>query len=410
MRLTVRVVMGALLAAILATPANAQQPSQATPPPATEPVRDAVGDLNAETIKAGGFPGSFLIPGPGNVSFGIGGFIKTLLFRDSGAEGRESVFLPALLGGLGRDDKDGGTSMSAELTRMNFDARAPLDNGRVRGYVEFDFSGDLFKWRHGYLTWSGPWGEVLAGKTWSTFMDLQTLPDGLGEPTVSGAIFARQAQFRYTRTLNTRTKVSISVEDPTTSDILSAEPLPTRTAFPDAIGTISIGTAAAHVQVGGLVRSIEIDPNDRDGVSDVGGGVHISGHVNLTGRDRMFGALVMGKGLGRYLLGVTPSAGAFFDEQLNEVRARGNTGGFFGVRHVWSASCRSSLVGSYATAETSDRQPPSAFANSSFTLANVLCKANRFVTVGAEWDYGTRENRGGETLDSHRFMFGMQLF
>lgn len=66
--------------------------------------------------------------------------------------------------------------MSAELTRMNFDARAPVDNGRVRGYVEFDFSGDLFKWRHGFLTWSGSRGELLAGRTWST-VDASTATD-----------------------------------------------------------------------------------------------------------------------------------------------------------------------------------------------------------------------------------------
>jgi hypothetical protein len=38
---------------------------------------------------------------------------------------------------------------------------------------------------------------------------------------------------------------------------------------------------------------------------------------------------------------------------------------------------------------------------------NLRCKANRFLTIGVEYNYGTRENRVGG-LDNHRVMVGMQ--
>lgn len=64
--------------------------------------RDSVGDLNRETVSAGDLPGSFKIPGSGDVSLSIGGFIKAAAIADSDAE-----------------------NMGA-------------DNGGIRGYLEVD--------------------------------------------------------------------------------------------------------------------------------------------------------------------------------------------------------------------------------------------------------------------------------
>jgi hypothetical protein len=393
-------------------PAEASVSAAVSAPQAAkvETDRDPIGDLNADAIKKGDFPGSFLIPGPGGVSFGIGGFVKTLVFHDSKAEGREAVFLPVLLGGIGRDDEDGTTSLTAELSRVNFDARASVGESKVRGYVEFDFSGDLFKFRHGYLSWSGAWGEVLAGKTWSTLMDLQSIPDGLGEPTVSGLIFTRQALFRYSRPLSPAVKFSVAIEDSATNDIIAAEPVLTRTGYPDFIASLRANGKAGHVQVAGVVRSLEFDPNNVEGDSATGYGVSVGAHVNLGARDSLYGQFSYGEGLGRYLVGIMPSAGAFIDVDAGTLNPRENYGGLAGIRHHWNGACRSSVVYSYAEAENDPRQPVNAFKDSSFTLGNLLCKVNRFLTIGGEVDYGTRGNRDGSDKDNLRLMFGMQLF
>jgi hypothetical protein len=242
-------------------------------------------------------------------------------------------------------------------------------------------------------------------------MDLQTLPDGLGEPTISGAIFTRQAQFRFTRQLSDSVKLAVGLEDSASSDILAAEPILTRTGFPDAIANLAIGSAARHVAVAGMIRHIDVDPQDRDGDADVGWGINVGAHTQLGRRDRIYGAFTFGEGLGRYLVGVVPSAGAFVETGPDAftVTTRENVGGFAGLRHQWNDTCRSSVAYGRAWAETDARQPDSAFEDSSFTLVNLLCKANRFLTVGVEYDYGTRGNRVG-SLDNHRVMVGMQLF
>jgi hypothetical protein len=59
--------------------------------------RDSVGDLNAAGIKAGEFPGSIKIPGTGDLSLAIGGFIKTVAIFDSDAENMGPIFCPPRL-------------------------------------------------------------------------------------------------------------------------------------------------------------------------------------------------------------------------------------------------------------------------------------------------------------------------
>jgi hypothetical protein len=173
---------------------------------------------------------------------------------------------------------------------------------------------------------------------------------------------------------------------------------------------VTVGSTAHHVAVSGVLRSIDVDPDAVDVDAATGWGLNIGAHTMLGKRDRLYGAFAFGEGLGRYLVGVVPAAGAFVEPDTYEISVRENAGGFVGLRHQWNDTCRSSVVYSRAEAETDPRQPENAFESSQYVLGNLLCKANRFLTIGLEYDYGTRGNKDGRTLDNHRVMVGMQLF
>lgn len=378
-----------------------------SPQQAAEFERDPVGDLNADRVRAGETPGSILLPGKG-ISLAIGGFVKTLAFYDTNAEGRGGVFFPATLG-AGRDDRNGGAALSSELSRLTFDARSRVGDNRFRGYIEFDFNSGNFKLRHSYLSLDGNWGQILAGQYWSAFMDTQNLPDALSEPVLSGAPFARQAQIRYTWQFSGGRKWFVSIEDPESNDILAKEPLITRTAWPDIISAFSVAGERSHFQVAGLVRRLTIDENNQKDFGLTGWGIHASGHVKLGEKSKLTGDFTFGRAIGRYLLGLTPGGSAFVIPQNREIIPRDSYGAFSALRHQWNKPCRSTVGVGYASVETDSRQPDNALRSSLYGLSNLMCSVNRYVTIGGEYVYGRRWNRVG-SLDNNRLMFGLQVF
>ncbi|HKE57108.1 MAG TPA: hypothetical protein VKB46_10410 [Pyrinomonadaceae bacterium] len=397
--------------AMTAGPKPQPQPHQADPmnnPQAPLLVRDPIGDLNADEVSAGEIPGSIQLPTTKGVSLAIGGFIKSVAYYDTRAENRGPVFFPASLGAV-RDDLNGDFALSAALTRLNFDARTKVGNARFRGHVEFDFNAaSNFNLRLGYLTWDDRWGQVLAGKFWSNFMDLRAGGEALSEATVSGAVFARQAQIRYTRQLRRGVRWTVSVEDPQSNDVVAAEPILTRTAWPDFISTISVNRERSHIQLGGLVRRLTVDPNGEKNFGTTGWAAHLSSHLDL-GSNRLAGTFVYGRGLGRYMLGLLSTSGGFVDLDQRSISTRNALGGTGVVRHRWNSPCRTTTGVGYATVENDPRQPDAALRATVYGFGNLLCTVRPYLTIGGEYTYGRRWNKVG-ALDNNRFMIGFQLF
>lgn len=333
--------------------------------------RDSVGDLNAAGIKAGEFPGSITIPGTGDVSLAIGGFIKTVAIFDSDAENMGADFLPATLG-TRRPDQDGAFSLDATLTRLHLDGRAPVTRGRVRGYVEADLNsgndGSLgVKMRQAYGAWETDFGTLLAGHTWSTLMDLKILPEGLTEPTVSGVIFMRQPVISWSQPLNPQFTYHLAIEDASSNDVFSEEPSLGNTSLPDATAGLEFSPSdVGHLRLNGILRQIEIDTIGGGNDDAVGWGLALSGHLKVLERDRIVFSGVYGEGLGRYLLGIQSTAGAAIDPASNELSLRDNWGLMLSYAHPWTDVLRSTAMAGYAHADPLDWQAGDTFESSTY--------------------------------------------
>ncbi|NJN05396.1 MAG: hypothetical protein HC814_01945 [Rhodobacteraceae bacterium] len=203
--------------------------------------RDSIGDLNASAVRAGDFAGAIRLPNTLGVELAIGGFFKTAALWDSDADNLGVDLLPALLpsqrGGL-----DGNFALDSSLTRLILDARAPArGDGKLRGYLEWDMNenndGSLkIKTRLAYGSWSTSAGTLSVGQNWSAFMDLKLLPEGLTEPTVSGAIFVRQSQIQWSAPLSDQWTYHVAIEDPSSNDFESDLPdLSRNTLVPDVV-------------------------------------------------------------------------------------------------------------------------------------------------------------------------------
>lgn len=379
--------------------------------------RDGVGDLNSVAVRAGDFPGSFKIPGGRNVSLAIGGLVKGVAIVDSAGENLGASFLPAFLG-TKRPDERGGLNIDASLTRLFIDGRAPIAAGVVRGYVEFDLNAandgsNDFKLRHAYGSWDTGKGVLTVGQTWSTMMDVKILPEGLTEPTVSGAIFARQALVRWSQPLGRSATLHLGIEDPNSTDIAdpSASPLPTYTRYPDvAVGLDIQSSPKAHLRLNGIARSLHVrlpgDERDRA----LAWGASISGHLLVGPTDKWIVSGVYGKGLGRYLLGIQPTAGSIIDPEDGSVVLRRNWGALTAFSHHWTKRLRSTAMVGHAKADALSWQPGSTFTASTYAAANLIYQVLPFLNVGAEYAYGVRVTLDDDRLDNHRLALGFQFF
>lgn len=385
--------------------------------PSNALTRDSEGDLNrgSAAVQAGDYEGTFKIPGK-PMSLAIGGFAKTVVYANSDAERQGAIYLPGLLG-LERSDSDGQFNVDATMSRAYLSSTVPVETGRLRAYLEYDFNrgnrnSPDFNLRHAYASYSGKYGDFLVGQYWSTAMDLKTLAEALTDPTMSGALFARQAQVRYSLPFGSGFTFHGAIENPDSNDVFSDEPINNLTSQPDFVLGLEYDDPGGrgHIRLNSILRDIEIELPSGQQSSDNGWGVTLTGSLKLSENDKIALGGAYGEGLGRYLLGLEPGAGAVVDTAKGELVARENWGSFFTYSHRWQPGLRSAAVFGYAEAEAESFQPGSAFNNTVYAHANLLWSPLSYLTLGIEYHYGKSERVDGSDRDDHRILFGAQFF
>lgn len=371
--------------------------------------RDPVGDMRKGSVRRGEFPLAVEVVGRYDLplSVAVGGFVKTVGFYDSDYERDDPYFLPALLG-LGSVDQDGQFGLSSELSRIYMDGRTNTGKGDLRGYIEFDFRDD-FTLRHAYFDWTGRQGQLKVGRYWSNFMDLGALPEGVTEPLVSGAAFARQEQVRYTSPNLNGVSLSLSVEDPSSNDVLTDENPLTHT--PDIVGGArwNLGDGN-HLRLGAIYRDIELKDDNLEDNSTTGWGSQVSGRWTVSESDVLLAGFTYGDGIGRYMLGLDPFSGGYIDTDGTDLKSRKAQGWFASYQRRLTDDLRANFMYGMARADDGPDLPSYTFEKSQYAAANVFYEITPYLVVSGEYTWGERENIDGIDLDNHRITFGFQLY
>ena len=145
----------------------------------------------------------------GGFVFKPGGRIKLDIIRDFDPITSEDSFDPRT---IPTDGSEGGNSqLHARETRLFLDIRGPVEGKELKMYFETDFygSGNVFRLRQAY----GSWGGLLAGQTWSTFVDEYNFPNTIDFESPMAFPSIRQAQLRYTGKPSENVSWSVAVED-----------------------------------------------------------------------------------------------------------------------------------------------------------------------------------------------------
>lgn len=353
-----------------------------------------------ECVGAGDFPHSILIPGT-NASVKIGGFAKFDFIQDFNSIGSTDDFDTSTIPTSG--PQKGNTRLHARQTRLNLDVRHPSELGDVQVFAEGDFfgSGNAFRLRHGY----GKLGPVLAGQTWSTFMDEAVMPDLVDFESPTGALLTRRGLLRWTQPLAAieGLEYSLAVEDPSPAFTSTAGTF--ENALPDFIGRLRYQRDSAHAQLAGFATKASFDPTVGIDSEATAWGVSLSGSLKVFESDKIMGQVSYGDGIERFR-----GFSSYTLDASGSLIAIPALACYVGYEHAWSDHWKSVLAYSRATIDNPAGAAPTAGKSTDYFAANILWTPVERVRLGLEYLHGIRVDEDASRGDANRLQFAIWYY
>jgi hypothetical protein len=344
-------------------------------------------------------PDGFTISG---FTFKIGGRIKLDVIRDFDPIGSEDTFDPRT---IPVDGSEGGNSqLHARETRLFLDMRGQVEGKELKMYVETDFygSGNVLRLRQAY----GSWGGLLAGQTWSTFVDDNNFPNTIDFENPMAFPSIRQAQLRFTQKLGANASWSAAVED-NKSTIVAPAGIPGKSEYsmPDLAGRVRFEGSRGHAFASVFLGRARFRPVDGEPDDVTLWGMLLSGRVKTFGKDYAYGQLTFGEGVGRYRGGPTAVPDA-----TGKLQPVGLTGIMGGYEHFWHARVSTNAVVSHATGPLKDYYPPDFNKDLDYAAVNLLywfLKDRAW--AGVEYLHGRREVVSDQKGSANRLQFAVRF-
>ncbi|WMT77036.1 DcaP family trimeric outer membrane transporter [Bradyrhizobium sp. Ash2021] len=382
---------------------------------------------------------SWKLPGS-DVSLRIGGYAKLDAIgitggdRSVGANDQFNVFQIQSRGTspTGTAPGDPRTNIHARQSRIFVEAsKTDTPLGPARAYVEADFFGPIdlgtptvsnshtFRLRHAY----GEVGPLLAGQTWSTFVDPTTYPEVLDFTGPGGEAFIRQGQVRYTHNFGGGLTASVAVENPQSRIRIGEGPVSGTGAAPAATGlqVIGVGPFARDSTPDFIARIRYESPQFNLQLSGVGtrsAAPPATPAASVVGGDGKFGFGVLASaqialplfndkdnfrfqagyldGASRYLLDVASTAPSVaYNATLTQFDSIKAFGGFGALQHWWTDKLRTNLVYSLVKIDNPIFAGPAAARETQYGVVNLIYSPWPDVDIGAEFQYGQRTDADG---------------
>jgi len=366
------------------------------------------------------FPGSFRVPGT-NAAIKFGGFVKMSLVKNFDPLLSTDRFI---VGSIPVGDDlaavEEEISLTANQSRFNIDMREDSSLGRFRAFIEGDFAGEneTFRLRHAY----GQFGDILAGKTWTTFYDPQAAPEEVDFEGINGQSLGRQAQVRWFPKVGQDWDLQFALEDPQPEvtdycdpNIPGACSIENRniaegvSKIPDGIVSIRRNWGSRyHFKFAGLVRMIRATstynpaaPGEYNGAAvtdtDEGWGLTASGVIKAdwwSRSDNIKFQLIGGKGIGRYTNDTNTLGGldGVFDSS-QKLYALPLVAGFVAYERWWADKLRSTFIYSFVNINTLEFQAGNAYDKTNRISGNLFWSPISRVDIGTELIAGQRVNK-----------------
>jgi hypothetical protein len=325
--------------------------------------------------------------------------------------------------------QDGRLFTGVRQTRFGVKTLVPTDLGQLKTVFEFELFGvgnqageTNFRLRQAY----GELGQVLAGQTWSPFMDPDVFPNSIEYWGPNGMVFFRNVQLRWQPINDGNKQVMVALERPgATADLGRVQDrdiiqgVQFRFPAPDISGHVRYGGKRTYLQVAGMFRYIKWDDNAPTATTNISGhtygwGVHASSNVGVYNeKDTIKWSIVYGHGVENYMndapVDIAPKA------RLANLRTPivGDALPVLGVvafyDHYWNEKWSSSLGYSLVNISNAALQLPASFHRGQYGLIDLLYYPVKDVMVGSELIWGRRANfADGFTFDDYHLQFSFK--
>ena len=377
-------------------------------------------------LKTGKSPGSFLIPGT-NTEFNIGGYVKADFIYDlNQGQGGSTSASALIMRPASNQDK---FQAHARQSRLRISTSTPTPLGDLNAVIETDFFGAGgnqnqsnsygMRLRNAYVQIGG----LLAGQYWTNFGTLNAVPGTLDFGGPAGYTFIRQAQVRWTQSIDDKLQFAVSLENPEARQRAClvfpacARPgiPPTPGGFfkfvdrlPDGVRALEYNDDWGQVRFSVLGRQLTT-PDGRQ--SALGYGINIGGTFAAWPGGNILANFTYGDGIGRYLLdGV--GEGAFYGPMPGSagpvLETKSAYGIVLGANHRFTDTVMGQLA--WGHHEIEDAMRLAAFFKSVTTLhASLFWSPLSRLTIGGEVIYYERENANGAEIDNIRLQTSVQV-
>jgi len=323
--------------------------------------------------------------------------------------------------------EDGSTYAGVRQSRLGVKSSKETSAGKLTTIFEFELFGTgvdegqtTFRLRHAYGT-LGAWG---AGQYWSPFVDVDTFPNILEYWGPPGLVWYRNVQLRW-MPVRYNGNVMLALERPGASgdggryaDRVELQNVQSRNVLPDFTGAYKYpGAHWGYVRVAGALRKLTWDDllDDAFDLSghDVAWGLNLSSNLNIGSKDVIRLAYVFGEGIENYMNDAPIDIGVQnnFGNRVRPIvgKALPVTGLSAFVDHKWTGQWSSAVGYSREDIDNTDGQAPNSFKAGQYAIANLLYVPVTDVMVGAELQWGQRQNfTDGFRSDGWKFQGGFK--
>jgi hypothetical protein len=251
----------------------------------------------------------------------------------------------------------------------------------------------------------------LAGKTWSGFMDADSIPEDLDFEGINGRILLRQAQLRYFPSIAKDWNLVFSIEDanPQIGDGTGVSKIP------DLVASIRrTWYERWHVKTAILFRNLDGECDCLNNASDStrAWALTMSGKTSIKTwdeRDNLIFQFSYGEGYSRYVndLDTMDVPDAAFNPATGKLSNLPVFAGYIALQKWWTESSRSNFNLGYVEIDNEDFQDPDEYKRTVRTMVNYIWSPTARVDVGGEVLFGKRDDLDGSDGRATQIQFAL---